>query len=253
MAEIEQGTYFTAETGRCVWRDVFTPEEAHLDSLSLTELEISNTVSPEILYKDRETLLFNLKDPVKVFVDGTPRELSPLDVLYVPLDASFRVAHRGEGTGKLYIYRARAEKKHPVYHARWAECSTTEKRIRRLKRKKVYLMFDVSEEADSFMAGYTFYDSYTRAWPPHNHTDQEEVYSFIRGRGAMSVYADDENQTFIREVEEGSHITIPLLNYHPVFSHQEPLAFIWCIAGKRYWVGDKNKDFMDGTAKTITT
>ena len=114
-------------------------------------------------------------------------------------------------------------------------------------------MFDVSENANKFMVGYTFYEERTRAWPPHNHTDQEEVYSFIEGHGAMEVYKDDENKTFVPSVEVGDHITIPILNYHPVFSHEEPLCFIWCIAGERYWVGDKNKDFMTAKVDKLTT
>ena len=114
-------------------------------------------------------------------------------------------------------------------------------------------MFDVAEQANKFIAGLTFYEDYTRAWPPHNHTDQEEVYSFIEGRGAMEVYETDETKTFVTSVETGDHVTIPMLNYHPVFSHGEPVTFIWCIAGERYWVGDKNKDFMKGDSDSITT
>jgi hypothetical protein len=48
-------------------------------------------------------------------------------------------------------------------------------------------------------------------------------------------------------------VTIPFLNYHPVFSQDGPLEFIWCIAGERYWVGDKNKTFMNGSSGPITT
>jgi len=135
----------------------------------------------------------------------------------------------------------------------WAAMRDDPTRIRLLKRKKVHLMFDVAEKSDHFMAGYTFYEDHSRAWPPHNHTDQEECYSFIEGKGAMEVYPDDENTFFIKSVEVGSHVTIPLLNYHPVFSHDEPLCFIWCIAGERYWVGDKSKAFMDGSASKVTT
>jgi mannose-6-phosphate isomerase-like protein (cupin superfamily) len=54
-------------------------------------------------------------------------------------------------------------------------------------------------------------------------------------------------------VQPGDAVTIPLCNYHPVFSQEEPLEFIWCIAGNRYWVGDKNKDFMSGKVATLTT
>jgi hypothetical protein len=57
----------------------------------------------------------------------------------------------------------------------------------------------------------------------------------------------------VHNVGEGDAVTIPVLNYHPVFSQDSPLEFIWCIAGARYWVGDKNKDFLQGTAQSITT
>lgn len=253
MEQPKPGTLFTAQESKCIWRELFSPKEAQLENLSASELDIRGTVSAEIIYKHQETLLFNLKDPVNVIVDGEIVRLEYLDVLYIPLGSSFSVDHSGGETGLINIYRARAENRHPLFHAKWKEFSNTESRIRSLKRKKVYLMFDVSEPSDCFMAGYTFYDTYSRAWPPHNHTDQEEVYSFFEGRGAMSVYPDEENQTFIREVSSGSHVTIPVMNYHPVFSHENPLAFIWCISGKRYWVGDKNKDFMTGKAKRVTT
>jgi hypothetical protein len=69
----------------------------------------------------------------------------------------------------------------------------------------------------------------------------------------MEVYETDETKTFVTSVETGDHVTIPMLNYHPVFSHGEPVTFIWCIAGERYWVGDKNKDFMKGDSDSITT
>ena len=110
-----------------------------------------------------------------------------------------------------------------------------------------------AEAADKLVAGYTFYQPYTRAWPPHNHTDQEEVYIFVKGHGAMEVYESPESLSFVYSVGEGDMITIPILNYHPVFSQEDPLVFIWCIAGERYWVGDKNKDFMAGKGDSITT
>jgi mannose-6-phosphate isomerase-like protein (cupin superfamily) len=114
-------------------------------------------------------------------------------------------------------------------------------------------MFDVAEPADKLVAGYTFFEPHARSWPPHNHTDQEEVYIFLKGRGSMEVYESPEKLTFVHTVSEGDAVTIPFLNFHPVFSQQEPLEFIWCIAGARYWVGDKNKDFMAGGPQSITT
>ena len=69
----------------------------------------------------------------------------------------------------------------------------------------------------------------------------------------MAVYPDDETQSFVHSVTEGDAVTIPFLNYHPVFSQEDQLDFIWCIAGNRYWVGDKNKDFMTGKVAKMTT
>jgi hypothetical protein len=69
----------------------------------------------------------------------------------------------------------------------------------------------------------------------------------------MEVYADEETKSFVTSVGPGDAVTIPLLTYHPVFSQGEELHFIWCIAGERYWVGDKNRDFMKGEGERITT
>jgi mannose-6-phosphate isomerase-like protein (cupin superfamily) len=82
---------------------------------------------------------------------------------------------------------------------------------------------------------------------------QESRAIFLKGQGAMEVYADEEAKWFVRSVKEGDAVTIPILNYHPVFSQAEELHFIWCIAGNRYWVGDKNKDFMSGKVDKLTT
>ena len=48
----------------------------------------------------------------------------------------------------------------------------------------------------------------------------------------MEVYESPEKLTFVHSVNEGDMVTIPILNYHPVFSQEDPLQFIWCIAGR---------------------
>ncbi len=249
---LKEGKLFDARESKAVLREVFNQGNSNLDLLSLSELEIVDSRIASLCHKREETIIFNVGGAVRVEVEGVAFELAHYDVLYIGRGAEFAV-QAGKEAGKLYIYRAKADNDHPVRHMKWAELKDDPARIRLLKRKKVHLMFDVGEEADRFMAGYTFYEDHSRAWPPHNHTDQEECYSFIEGKGAMQVYPEDESLTFVKAVEIGSHVTIPLLNYHPVFSHEEPLCFIWCIAGERYWVGDKNKSFMDGTASKVTT
>ena len=247
------GKLFNADNGRCEMKEIFSGSDAHLEFLSAADLTLTATVSPNYSFPNEEVLLFNLGEAVLCRVEGTDYPMAHYDVLYVPLGTGFQVTHEGEGEGHLYVYRATGDQVYPVFHSKYEDAKKNDERIRHLNRKVVYKMFDVSEGANKFMAGYTFYEDHTRAWPPHNHTDQEEVYSFIEGDGAMSVYEDDEHQTFVTSVGVGDHVTIPVLNYHPVFSHESPLCFIWCIAGERYWVGDKNTDFMKGDKEKITT
>ncbi|MGC9312702.1 MAG: 5-deoxy-glucuronate isomerase [Sediminispirochaetaceae bacterium] len=251
---IKPGKKFYLENGRCVITELFNQQDSNLDYLSAAQVDIfEGGRSPQLSFKYEETLIYNLGDDCSIQVEGEMFKLEHYDVLYVPVNSAFRISAEGEKDAHLYLYRAVGDEVHPVYHAKWKKVKKDKKRIRRLHRKDVYLMFDVSEPANKLISGYTFYQDYTRAWPPHNHTDQEEVYSFIEGRGAMEVYETDEQKTFVTSVETGDHITIPVMNYHPVFSHEEALTFIWTIAGERYWVGDKNKDFMKGTGDKITT
>ncbi|HEY9055302.1 MAG TPA: 5-deoxy-glucuronate isomerase [Rectinemataceae bacterium] len=250
---LKEGKLFSAEGSKAILKEIFNQDDSNLQTLSLAELEIRGGRSTSLCHLREETLAFNLKGPVSIEVQGASYRLEHYDILYLPKGEEYIVRETEGAEALVYLYRALAQEVHPVQHRKWAELSTDPSRIRILNRKKVYLMFDVAEASDRFMAGYTFYEDHARAWPPHNHTDQEECYSFIEGSGAMHVYEDDEHLSFVKETKAGSHVTIPVLNYHPVFSHEEPLCFIWCIAGERYWVGDKNKDFMKGKGDKITT
>jgi len=242
------------------FRQRFTPESGNLQFLSCGEWSIPAASETQwIANPGQETLVFQWKGSSLVEVEGgngggtSSFRLDPYDTLYIPLGAGYRIRTEAGDATRLVQASATASNQHPVFHSRFAEFSQQEHRIRRLKGKDVYLMFDVSESADKLVAGYTFFLPKQRSWPPHNHTDQEEFYFFIQGHGAMEVYESPETLSFVHSVNEGDLVTIPFLNYHPVFSQQDPLQFIWCIAGERYWVGDKNKDFMKGTAGSITT
>lgn len=232
-------------------KEVFNQGESNLEYLSLSQIEMRRGRSPCVAFPEEETLVFFLEGKGIIQVENQQYPMEKYDVLYIPVNTPFRI--QADGSLSAYAYRALGTEKFPVQYASWKRISGDPRRIRKLHRKNVYLMFDVTEPANKLVAGYTFYEPYTRAWPPHNHTDQEEVYCFIEGKGAMSVYPDDEHQTFVTSVETGDSITIPVLNYHPVFSQEDPLTFIWCIAGARYWVGDKNQDFMTGKVSKLTT
>jgi mannose-6-phosphate isomerase-like protein (cupin superfamily) len=251
---VRPGVLFPAAASEVQFRQRFVPRTANLQFLSCGEYTVPpGCTSVAFCRPDEESLLFMWKGTATVALGGACYELDPYDTLYVPRGAGFTLLSRSTDTAVLIQCSAPAAKVHPVFHSRFAEFSRREDRIRHLAGKDVFLMFDVSEAADKLVAGYTFYEPFTRAWPPHNHTDQEETYIFIKGHGSMEVYESPEKMTFVHNVREGDLVTIPFLNYHPVFSQEDPLEFIWCIAGERYWVGDKNKDFMAGKGDAITT
>lgn len=228
--------------------------EAHLKFLSCGEYCLpGGSESQAFSAPGCELLLYMWKGCATVEVGGSEYHLAHYDTLYLPLGATFRLRNPDAEPACLIQTAATAQNVHPVFHSKFAEFSKREDRIRHLKGKDVYMMFDVGEAADKLVAGYTFFQPGQRSWPPHNHTDQEEVYFFIQGHGSMEVYESPETMSFVRSVDEGDLVTIPMLNYHPVFSQEDPLQFIWCIAGERYWVGDKNKSFMSGKGSSLTT
>jgi len=251
---VKPAVLFRTEAPAVTFRQRFTHAEANLEFLDCGEYHLpGGSRSSQLAAPGRECLLFMWKGSATVELGGKRYDLANYDTLYVPLGADFCLANASETPACIIQCSAPARNVHPVFHSSFAEFSHREDRIRHLQGKEVYLMFDVSEGADKLVAGYTFYQPYTRAWPPHNHTDQEETYIFIKGHGAMEVYETPERMTFVHSLNEGDLVTIPYLNYHPVFSQEDPLEFIWCIAGERYWVGDKNKDFMKGSGPAITT
>jgi mannose-6-phosphate isomerase-like protein (cupin superfamily) len=253
-AAVKPGVLFRADKTAVEFRQRFTHSEANLQFLDCGEYRLApHSRSIPLSLARRESLLFMWKGEASVEVKGHRYELAAYDTLYVPHTTEFVIANESDATAALIQTSAPAEKVHPVFHSRFADFSRREERIRRLNGKNVYMMFDVSEGADKLVAGYTFFEPYARSWPPHNHTDQEETYIFIKGHGSMEVYESPEKLTFVHNVSEGDLVTIPFLNYHPVFSQGSPLEFIWCIAGERYWVGDKNKAFMNASVDSLTT
>ena len=251
---VKPATLLRTGSAAVSYRQRFIHSDVGLDFLNCGEYHLdAGAATYDQVVPGRESLLFMWKGSATVEVSGTPYQLAAYDTLYIPRDASFRIANTGIEPAALVHTSAPADNVHPVFHARFADFSQREDRIRRLKGKDVYLMFDVADPADKLVAGYTFFRPFQRSWPPHNHTDQEEVYFFIKGHGSMEVYESPETLSFVHNVNEGDAVTIPILNYHPVFSQEEPLEFIWCIAGARYWVGDKNKDFLTGNLSSLTT
>lgn len=248
------GTLFKYSDSKVTFKQHFNPAAANLNWLSCGEYELpAKSDTGSLVMANDESLLFMWKGSASVKVEEKTYALASYDTLYIPRGAEFKIHNMSDEPARVVQCSATAENVHPVHHSSFAEYSQREDRIRHLQGKDVFMMFDVPEAGDKLIAGYTFFQPYQRSWPPHNHTDQEEVYIFIKGHGAMEVYESPEKLCFVNSVNEGDMVTIPMMNYHPVFSQESPLEFIWCIAGARYWVGDKNKDFMDGKGDSITT
>lgn len=252
---IKPASLLKAATWQFQYRQRSNPHTSHLDLLTYGTYHIAPAVvSDELFHRGDEALLFCLGNaPVSINVENQTYHLRHYDTLYVPVATPYRITNASNEEGLLAVCRAPASTQHPVFHSAWDEFRVNEKRIRHLDGKDVYLMFDVSESANKLVAGYTIYEPFTRAWPPHNHTDQEEIYIFTKGHGAMEIYADEQTKTFVHSMDPLDAATIPILNYHPVFSQEEELHFIWCLAGERYWVGDKHKEFMDASVDRLTS
>jgi mannose-6-phosphate isomerase-like protein (cupin superfamily) len=254
MSKIKTPTFINASQSTFSYNEKCCPATSNLDLLTYGTYHLApDGKSGECIHPKDEALLFCISGTANIEVSGRSFRLSHYDTLYIPLNTPYQLKTESSEEAMLILCRAPASKTHDLYHASWNKVSKDEKRIRHLEGKDVFLMFDVSESADKLMAGYTIFEPHTRAWPPHNHTDQEEIYIFTKGSGAIEVYADEEHKTFVRQVNEMDAVTIPVLNYHPVFSQQETLHFIWCIAGERYWIGDKKKEFMNGKSGPMTT
>jgi mannose-6-phosphate isomerase-like protein (cupin superfamily) len=246
-------TFVPASAGALRYVEKSSPQNSNLQLLTYGVYELSGPMqSSPLAHPGEEALLLLWQGEAKVTLPDAEYALQPYDVLYVPCGIAYQLG-QADGESRVIVCRAPADNVHPVFHSVWNEFSRDEHRIRHLRGKDVFLMFDVSEPADKLIAGYTIFEPGQRSWPPHNHTDQEEIYIFLQGHGAMEVYADEETKSFVRSVGPGDAVTIPLLNYHPVFSQEETLIFLWCIAGNRYWVGDKNKDFMNAKVDKLTT
>ncbi len=193
---VRPGVLFRHDRPDVTFKQHFVPETANLQFLNCGEYTVPpGAASVTFCRPAEESLLFLWKGAARVEVDGQAYDLAHYDTLYVPRGAGFRLSN-GSGEPAVIIQcAAPAATAHPVFHSRFAEFSQREDRIRHLAGKDVFLMFDVGEAADKLVAGYTFYQPHTRAWPPHNHTDQEEVYIFIDGHGAMEVYRCSRRRT----------------------------------------------------------
>src|SRR5262245_9801690 len=128
-----------------VYRERFTPASANLQFLSCGEYSIApGALTQTVAYPNEEALLFAWHGRARTRVDDAVFDLAHYDVLYVPRGSAFSIENPGPDAASLFVTRAPASGMHPVHHAEFAKLSKDESRIRRLKGKNVFLMFDVA-------------------------------------------------------------------------------------------------------------
>ena len=70
----------------------------------------------------------------------------------------------------------------------------------------------------------------------------EEISDILEAMELMEQNREEIKDKYEKELEK-----------EVALSQEESLHFIWCLAGERYWIGDKHKQFMDGSVDDLTT
>jgi mannose-6-phosphate isomerase-like protein (cupin superfamily) len=149
---VKPAVLFRTDAPMVTFRQRFTHTEANLEYLDCGEYHLpGGSRSSRLAAPGRECLLFMWKGSPIVDLGGKQYDLANYDTLYVPLGADFCLANPSVTPASIIQCSAPAQNVHPVFHARFAEFSRREDRIRHLSGKDVYLMFDVSEGADKLV------------------------------------------------------------------------------------------------------
>ena len=141
----------TADEG-VTFRQRFTPATANLQFLNCGEFCLPPRSESQSYSQPRhESLLFQWEGSSVVTVNGTAYCLATYDTLYIPCGAEYSLSNGAAEPAKVIQTSAPAAKAHPVHHSIWKEISRNEGRIRHLKGKDMYPMFDVSEGTDKLI------------------------------------------------------------------------------------------------------
>lgn len=226
------------------------PGESGMQLLAYSLIDVQPEYLSASLYAfDRETLLICSDGEGKVVVKGKTYPMSLYDIIYIPENTPFQLQGGSRDIFHLGMATAPSDVNGEVVHIPFAEVKTDPARSRPMANKVVYLNLSEKVNAANLVAGLVFFEPYTRSFPAHMHTDQEEIYHFLDGHGAIEIYLSEEKKTFVYNVTKGTIASVPLEHYHPCFSQEGPLVWLWVIAGERYWVGDRDSKWMDASKR----
>ena len=200
--------------------------------------------SNELIYPELESLLICMDGEGEVLIFGNRFVVKPFDMLYIPEGIHFCISAGDKGLS-LAMAQSFSSDGGEILNISYEERSSDQRYLRKMNRRKVLVMLGEDSKAAKLTAGYVFFEPFARGYPPHKHSDQEEIYHFLEGKGSIEVYSDEKSKTFVHEVKKGDIVTIPLEHYHPVCTQEETLAWAWIIAGERYWIGDRDTKWLD--------
>lgn len=216
-----------------------------LKLLAYSQVEIKpDGLSAPFYHHDRETLLICSEGNGSILLENKQYPMKLYDMIYIPEKTPFKLKSDQDNVYRLGMATAPSQAQAKVVHIPFEEVKADPTRTRPMANKVVYLNFSEKNKAQNLVAGLVFFEPFTRSFPAHMHTDQEEIYHFLEGKGSIEIYKSEETKTFIYNVERGDVASVPLEYYHPCFAQESALVWLWVIAGERYWVGDRDKNWM---------
>lgn len=227
------------------YRESVSPDNSALSLLRYGWYTLgARAVSGPVYHPDEEAALFCIEGEGSISIGQERYRLAHYDLLYIPRNTAYKIANEGATDFVLGLARSPSQLDCEPVYVSFDNAKNDPKRLRKLKRKNVYIMLGEEVKAANLVLGYCIFEPDTCSYPPHKHDDQQEVYVFLKGCGAVEVYPAEDAKTFVREVRPGDAVTIPLEHYHPVISFSAGIEWCWIIAGERYWQGDRDKNWM---------
>lgn len=223
--------------------EVVTPENSAFKFLSYGRFFISSANSLKNLsLRNEEALLFCVSGKAKIVSNGKEFILNEYDSLYLPKDTCYNILNMTNDVLDIITVRAPSDIHTEIVHTKFEDLKKdiSGKKYRKLKGgREIFILLDTNVKASKLVAGLAIFAPFAHTWPLHKHDDQEEIYIFLHGRGAVELFLTEESKCFVREVKEGDALVIPFGYIHPVFNFDNEMHFLWVVAGERYFIGDK--------------
>jgi len=173
----------------------------------------------------REKLLIPLKGFAK-FMDLYAYEK---DMIYIPKGLSVLDVELGIGS-VVYVVEASASRDYGLYVKRFREARYVDVGDERSRRRR-YIVIDVEDPSEKFLAGYTFCcPGCWGSYPPHRHDDKYEIFVYFDVEPGFGVQllidGDREEACIVRDFD----VFLVTRGYHPnVSTPVKGLNYLWVM------------------------